>query len=75
MVNVREPTSYIYDSHHKTTTLTLENDASRLKLMIPIMPWCTLGDPLPYITGSYHKATTFVIENNVSPLEYIINIV
>jgi hypothetical protein len=43
--------------------------------MIPIMPWCTLGDPLTYITGSYHKATAFVIENNVSLLEYIINIV
>jgi hypothetical protein len=26
--------------------------------MIPILPWCTLGDPLPYIAGSYHKATT-----------------
>ena len=43
--------------------------------MIPIMPWCTLGDPLPYITGSYYKTTTFVIENNVIPIEYIINIV
>jgi hypothetical protein len=42
--------------------------------MIPIMPWCTLGDPLPYTTGSYYKATTFAIENNVIPLEYIINI-
>ena len=43
--------------------------------MIPIMPWCTLGDPLPYITGSYYKTTTFVIEINVIPIEYIINIV
>jgi len=43
--------------------------------MIPIMPWCTLGDPSPYITGSYLKATTFVIKNNVSPLEYIMHIV
>jgi hypothetical protein len=43
--------------------------------MIPIIPWCTLGEPLPYITGSYYKATTFVIENNVIPLEYAINIV
>ena len=43
--------------------------------MIPIMPWCILGDPLPYMPCSYRKATTFVIDNNVSPLEYIINIV
>jgi hypothetical protein len=43
--------------------------------MIPIIPWCTLGDPLPYIPGSYHKTTTFVIESNaVSPLRYLINI-
>jgi hypothetical protein len=39
--------------------------------MIPIMPWCTLGDPLPYITGSYYKATTFFLENNVIPLGYV----
>jgi hypothetical protein len=43
--------------------------------MIPIIPWCTLGDPLPYIPGSYHKTTTFVIESNAaSPLMYLINI-
>ena len=43
--------------------------------MIPMMPWCTLGDSQPNIAGSYHKATIFVIENNVSTIEYAINIV
>jgi hypothetical protein len=43
------------------------NNVSPEKWMVPIMPWCTLGDPLQYIPGSYHKTTTFVIENNVSP--------
>jgi hypothetical protein len=40
--------------------------------MVPIMPWCTLGDPLQYIPGSYHKTTTFVIENNVSPFVVVL---
>jgi hypothetical protein len=65
----------VYDSYHKATTLTIYNDASPLKKMIPIIPWCTLEDPLPYIAVSYHMATTFAIWNNVSPLEYIPNIV
>ena len=72
---VRELTTYIYYSYHKTTTLTIEYDTSPLMQMIHILPWCTLGDPLLTISGSYHKAATFVIDNNVSPLEYIINIV
>ena len=37
------PTTYIHDSYHKTKTLTIENDASPLRWMIPILPWCTLG--------------------------------
>ena len=31
LVYVREPTTYIYDSYHKTTTSTIENDANPLK--------------------------------------------
>jgi hypothetical protein len=31
LVYFREPTTYIYDSYHKTTTLTIENDANPLK--------------------------------------------
>jgi hypothetical protein len=70
-----EPTTYIDDSYHKTTTFTIENDANPLKYMIFIMHWYTLGDPPPYISGSCHKTTTFVIGNYVSPLDYLINIV
>ena len=69
-----EPTTYIYDSYYKTTTLTIDNDANPLKYRIPIMHWYTLGDPPPCISGSYHKTTTFVIGNNVSLLDYLINI-
>ena len=70
----REPTTYIYDSYHKTTTLTIENDANPLKYMIPIMHWYTLGNQLPNILGSYYKTTTFVIGNSVDLLDYHIHI-
>jgi hypothetical protein len=50
LVYVREPTTYIYDSYHKTTTLTIENDANPLKQIIPIMYWYTFGNPLQKYT-------------------------
>jgi hypothetical protein len=50
LVYVREPTTYIYDSYHKTTTLTIENDANPLKQIIPIMHWYTFGNPLQKYT-------------------------
>jgi hypothetical protein len=31
LVYLGEPTIYIYDSYHKTTTLTIENDVNPLK--------------------------------------------
>ena len=31
LVNFRGPTTYIHDSYHNTTTLTIDNDASPLR--------------------------------------------
>jgi hypothetical protein len=73
-VYVREPTTYIYDSYHKATTLKIEYDASPLKYMIHMMPWCTLGDPLPLtfmVYGSWSlKIVDIYYENDLTLIEF-----
>ena len=57
LVYFKGPTTYIHDSYHKTTALTIENDSYIALVYFRV--------PLPYIPGSYHKTATFVIENKI----------